>query len=405
MSEEAAGGTTQPATIVVLPDELWLHLLAFLKEQDVVSLHFVNRHLYRLAEDDAVWRALFVAKYPEQLHDRALARHGWKERLRLVHACWHHGKFAVRHSLATHTRFGGIRFANFAEDDENLIVGGSTQGHIVIWNLDKEPSSESNRDSTQDDTTDPSVEHIAAHSQWVRCVIRRGDTLFSCSSDNTIKIWSLSTKQMVHNLTAHTNQVNLVKLMPDLAGSVADSTTLLSASDDNTIGQWDIERGVCVRTFDGHTGWVLALDCDANTIVSAGSVQPINIWDARSGSRRSIPCGSVVRFLQFDDNTLALCGDSLLQIWDLRMNEKPVKELPQPDTLWTLQLSGSRLLTGGDHSDMHLWDINTGTCRVINDPAADPTPSVQSLQFSATRIVSASLAGRISVWGPDYGQP
>lgn len=58
---------------------------------------------------EQVWRALFVAKYPEQLHDRALARHGWKERLRLVHACWHHGKFAVRHSLATHTRFGGIR--------------------------------------------------------------------------------------------------------------------------------------------------------------------------------------------------------------------------------------------------------------------------------------------------------
>jgi hypothetical protein len=59
---------------------------------------------------EQVWRALFVARYPEQLHDRALARHdGWKERLRLVHACWHHGKFAVRHSLATHTRFGGIR--------------------------------------------------------------------------------------------------------------------------------------------------------------------------------------------------------------------------------------------------------------------------------------------------------
>jgi hypothetical protein len=96
------------------------------------------------------------------------------------------------------------RFANFAEDDENLIVGGSTQGHIVIWNLDKDPSGgvcsvvahpcvvtsltwccahslQSNRDSMQDDTTDPSVEHIAAHSQWVRCVIRRGDTLFSCS--------------------------------------------------------------------------------------------------------------------------------------------------------------------------------------------------------------------------------
>jgi hypothetical protein len=119
---------------------------------------------------EQVWRALFVARYPEQLHDRALARHdGWKERLRLVHACWHHGKFAVRHSLATHTRFGGIRcrlppsspslsctptttkcspwtrvcrFANFAEDDENLIVGGSTQGHIVIWNLDKDPSGE-----------------------------------------------------------------------------------------------------------------------------------------------------------------------------------------------------------------------------------------------------------------------
>jgi WD40 repeat protein len=165
---------------------------------------------------------------------------------------------------------------------------------------------------------------------------------------------------MVHNLTAHTNQarhslscavstaltlyvwcvscvvcrvscvdvqVNLVKLMPDLAGSVADSTTLLSASDDNTIGQWDVERGVCVRTFDGigslishphmptrtaphtyracspkltvqpfsgHTGWVLALDCDANRIVSAGSCQPINIWDARSGFERSIPCGRYV---------------------------------------------------------------------------------------------------------------
>lgn len=233
-----------------------------------------------------------------------------------------------------------------------------------------------------------------------------------------------------------------------------------------------------VQPFSGHTGWVLALDCDANTIVSAGSVQPINIWDARSGSRRSIPCGrymlpplgsclvwsglvythsppSTHRFRRVGAascgfynlmTTLLLSAGThyfrsgprhttpphlstttmialrtqpthstagLLFFFfffrDLRMNEKPVKELPQPDTLWTLQLSGSRLLTGGDHSDMHLypppkhhhlrvttpaavlpqpltslcghtcahrarWDINTGTCRVINDPAADPTP-------------------------------
>jgi hypothetical protein len=63
MSDEAAaGGTAQHATIVdVLPDELWLHLLAFLKEQDLVSLHFVNRRLYRLAEDDAVpWPLFFL---------------------------------------------------------------------------------------------------------------------------------------------------------------------------------------------------------------------------------------------------------------------------------------------------------------------------------------------------------
>lgn len=46
-------------------------------------------------------------------------------------------------------------------------------GHIIDVVL---VGAQSNRDST-----DPSVEHIAAHSQWVRCVIRRGDTLFSCS--------------------------------------------------------------------------------------------------------------------------------------------------------------------------------------------------------------------------------
>jgi len=76
-----------------------------------------------------------------------------------------------------------------------------------------------------------------------------GETLASGSSDNTIKLWDVSSGVLLRTLTGHTGNVLSVAFSPD-------GKTLASGSSDDTIKLWDESRGALIRTLTGHTGSV-----------------------------------------------------------------------------------------------------------------------------------------------------
>jgi len=378
-----------------LPDELILMLLSFLPMKDLLTCHLLCRRFLRLAEDNSLWRT----SNSRYMVGPGLDHLRWKDRLHRMVSCWSEGKFIVTHRLDTLNQFGGIRFVSFCENEQDLLVAGSTQGHVVIWNL-------------ADTQLDPNgrVDHFHAHQSWVRCVVRRDNTIFSCSGDHYIKIWSLSEKKMIHTF-AHSDQVNLLKLIPDASGSVSNSTMLLSASDDSKVCQWDIEQGKCVHTFAKHSGWVLALDCDHNKIVSAGQYHPLTVWDIRTGSEeRSGSSHRITRFLELvpGSDTTYLGGDTFLESWDIGQGTTSWIEPSFDETAWVVRTFNSRILVGADGSDILTWNAcgpkPTKSFSLVNEhgPNSD-CKGIQSLQCASTRIVCSSVGGFVHVWGPDEG--
>ncbi|MEH2189636.1 MAG: ribosome assembly protein 4, partial [Nostoc sp.] len=82
------------------------------------------------------------------------------------------------------------------------------------------------------------VNTLEGHSSTVYSVgfSPDGKTLASGSSDNTIKLWDVSTGKAIKTLTGHSSRVYSVGFSPD-------GKTLASGSSDNTIKLWDVSTG------------------------------------------------------------------------------------------------------------------------------------------------------------------
>ncbi|MEH2291656.1 nSTAND1 domain-containing NTPase, partial [Nostoc sp.] len=79
------------------------------------------------------------------------------------------------------------------------------------------------------------VNTLEGHSSKVNSVAYspNGQQLASASDDNTIKIWNVSSGQLLKTLTGHSSKVNSVAYSPN-------GQQLASASDDNTIKIWNV---------------------------------------------------------------------------------------------------------------------------------------------------------------------
>ena len=76
---------------------------------------------------------------------------------------------------------------------------------------------------------------LSSHADEVKslAISPDGKTLFSSSADKTIKIWQLSTGEVLQTLTGHSGTVNAISLSPD-------GKLLASGSADKTIKIWQI---------------------------------------------------------------------------------------------------------------------------------------------------------------------
>jgi WD40 repeat protein len=78
-------------------------------------------------------------------------------------------------------------------------------------------------------------------------------------------------------LTGHEAIVNGLKLITP--------SILASGSDDTTIKLWDITTGQLIRTLTGHTSWILwSVDLlNSQTLVSSSLDETIKLWNWSTG--------------------------------------------------------------------------------------------------------------------------
>ncbi len=269
-------------------------------------------------------------------------------------------------------------------DDTNLVAVGTEESYIRVWHLHGEalPSLLANKDAPPS-----SSRRLIGHSAAVYSVSFSPSIagpenpdkttpstaprlLLSCSSDKTIRLWSLETWTCLVVYKGHEgpvwnvrwgpfghyfvscgwdktvrvwgqDHISYLRLMVGHDSSVSqiawhpNGAYVFSASDqaDKTVRMWSFTTGECVRVFSGHTDFVSTLECSPSgkILASADGGGSIILWDIAKGTQikrcRGHGKGGIWSLSFSVESTILVSGgaDGTVRIWDIEVPTDPHK--------------------------------------------------------------------------------
>ena len=130
----------------------------------------------------------------------------------------------------------------------------------------------------------PLLRTLTGPRAWITtvAVTPDGRQVVSASSDQTLKVWNLTTGSEEVTLQGHTDWITAVAVTPDGQRAV-------SASDDQTLKVWNLTTGAEELTLQGHTAWItaVAVTPDGQRAVSASDDQTLKVWNLTTGAEEA----------------------------------------------------------------------------------------------------------------------
>ena len=245
-------------------------------------------------------------------------------------------------------------------------------------------------------------------------LLNDGKTLITAGTDRTIRLWNLSTGQLIRTLNQHTNVVKALAV-------TTDQTILISTGDDRTIRFWALPSGQPRgQIANAHPAPInaLAVSNDNRQLASADGSGLIKLWPlgsspqprAMEAGQRSWQAEGTVNDLRFrrDDSLLASGGKSL-QLWPLVNLEKgaiPTPRTLQGHTSFINQLAISEddqtLISASADQTIRLWQIDSGVQQGVLEGHQS---YVNSLRIEGTDLWSADQDGTLLIWDLHQQKP
>ena len=214
----------------------------------------------------------------------------------------------------------------------NLIVSGSTDNKIKIWDISK--------------NNDPKIAY--SHNNEITCVAMThdGELIISGALDNMIHIWNVSDKTDVFQPFECADGIKSLAISPD-------DKFLVVGCNDGTIKVWDIETGESQDPFKGHSAAVSSVGFshdDGKYVVSGSFDRCIKIWDFTSRKlhkEHRFPANAIT--------SVAFTPGGKRVVWGSRKGSVNV---------WNI---------GGDAKTeiTFLHEDTSGICSVAHDPGSD----------------------------------
>jgi len=308
-----------------------------------------------------------------------------------------------------------------------FVISGSADCTVMVWDLH----------------TRRNLQTLMGHTGWVRSVTsdisdvadadeyeRLIDDLkfvVSGSGDGTIRLWDISNPDLeekcIKILKGHEGGVTCVK---------SDSNgVIVSSSVDKTVKIWDRNQSECVQTLIGHEKYVKTLQFRSHALVTGGGDRCIRLWDIRSGKcHRKINTHDPVNVLQFnEDQIVAGCHSGQILDFDLKAGKLRDSLASHGGPISGLKFLGSRLIfsstvpiTSAYHKQQSIdingysprntpnYKVNGRTFLCLNPIEYNLETkkttreffghfgSVNSLDFSTTKLVTGSTDHTIKAW-------
>ncbi|KAK3210170.1 hypothetical protein GRF29_44g1876426 [Pseudopithomyces chartarum] len=232
---------------------------------------------------------------------------------------------------------------------EELIITGSRDSSLRVWKLPK-PGDRSiiQTGPPANDQDNPYfVRALTGHHHSVRAIAAHGDTLVSGSYDCTVRVWKISTGEVLHRLQGHSQKVYSVVLD-------TERNRCISGSMDNMVKVWSLETGACIFTLEGHTSLVGLLDLSHERLVSAAADSTLRIWDPENGQCKSRLCahtGAITCF-QHDGQKVISGSDKTLKMWNVQTGEFVKDLLTDLSGVWQVKFNERRCVAAVQRNSM-----------------------------------------------------
>jgi WD40 repeat protein len=220
----------------------------------------------------------------------------------------------------------GREFLSFSDDSRPFCAIFSPDGHYIVR------GGPGNVIQVRDAGTAQEVGRVGRHDPQVWCLAFSPDgrRLASASSDG-VKLW---------DATRLTEAQKPLQELPLRVGGFGnrvafthDGRQLVTGGEDHEVKVWDVSTGQVVRTLAGHTGDVFAVAAsrDGHWIASAGEDTTVRLWDAASGKllhtlRGHVGLVSSVAFSPDGQRLVSGSRDHTAKVWDLTRLDSRFRE-------------------------------------------------------------------------------
>lgn len=185
---------TEISSICNLPTEIILHICSFLSAKDLVSgLGRVCTRFHKILNDESVWKRLITKrwklKYPIVSVD--LNQVQWKKACFDIEKEWDLWKSkeeTVRYVVDDGVHVAAVDAIVFI--NSTTCISASRDRSMVIWN----PTKSTGRFPEY-------VQKDGVHQGWIWRLRYDGNRLYSCSWDNTVKVWTVDAGDVLLNFT------------------------------------------------------------------------------------------------------------------------------------------------------------------------------------------------------------
>ena len=311
--------------------------------------------------------------------------------------------FALDFPYATFERHTGPVVSVVFSPEGDTLASASTDNTIRLWDV----------------SSGTLKKTLTGHTGGIYEIVfsPQGNILASASSDTSVRLWDVVTGIHIRKLTGNTNKVTNVVFSPE-------GDTLASASTDNTIRLWDVSSGTLKKTLTVKRGYSRVFSPDGQLFADveldyqqrlqqsqqllqqrAGLDNTIRLWDVSSGTRiktltgHKAPSLLPVRIAISPDGNMLASADTIIYLWDISSGTRIKTLTGHTDGVTSIVFSpnGDRLASGSADTTICLWDISSGTrIKTLTGHTSD----VKSVVFSpnADRLASGGHESTIHLW-------